>query len=204
MTRTRFRFGKVRRTGTKQIEMIAGTDTAYTLAKQYKVKTAWGTDTLFDPKLATRQGAQLAKLVRWYSPAEVLKMATADNAEVLALSGPRNPYPGKLGVVEQGALADLLAGRRRSARQHQADRGSRQELQGHHEGREDLQEPDLIPGSCWRRTLKRGGPRNPELRERKAGAACLRGVAASNALDIWSRYQCDGRQQEQETHCTKK
>jgi imidazolonepropionase-like amidohydrolase len=27
---------------------------------------------------------------------------------VFALSGPRNPYPGKLGVVEQGALADLL------------------------------------------------------------------------------------------------
>ncbi len=26
----------------------------------------------------------------------------------LALSGPRNPYPGKLGVVEEGALADLL------------------------------------------------------------------------------------------------
>ena len=27
---------------------------------------------------------------------------------MLALSGPRNPYPGKLGVVEEGALADLL------------------------------------------------------------------------------------------------
>jgi imidazolonepropionase-like amidohydrolase len=26
----------------------------------------------------------------------------------LALSGKRNPYPGKLGVVEEGALADLL------------------------------------------------------------------------------------------------
>ena len=25
-----------------------------------------------------------------------------------ALSGLRNPYPGKLGVVEEGALADLL------------------------------------------------------------------------------------------------
>jgi imidazolonepropionase-like amidohydrolase len=35
-------------------------------------------------------------------------MATATNAELLALSGKRNPYPGKLGVVEQGALADLL------------------------------------------------------------------------------------------------
>ena len=28
--------------------------------------------------------------------------------ELLQLSGPRNPYPGKLGVVEEGALADLL------------------------------------------------------------------------------------------------
>ena len=35
-------------------------------------------------------------------------MATSTNAELLALSGKRNPYPGKLGVVEQGALADLL------------------------------------------------------------------------------------------------
>jgi imidazolonepropionase-like amidohydrolase len=89
-------------------QMIQGTDTAYKLAIKYKIKTAWGTDTLFDPKLAMRQGAQLAKMVRWYAPAQVLKMATADNAELLALSGPRNPYPGKLGVVEEGALADLL------------------------------------------------------------------------------------------------
>ena len=35
-------------------------------------------------------------------------MATADNAELLAMCGERNPYPGKLGVVEEGALADLL------------------------------------------------------------------------------------------------
>jgi imidazolonepropionase-like amidohydrolase len=42
------------------------------------------------------------------TPVEVLKMVTADNAELLALSGPRNPYPGKLGVIEEGAIADLL------------------------------------------------------------------------------------------------
>ena len=39
---------------------------------------------------------------------EVLKQATSVAAELLALSGPRNPYPGKLGVVEEGAYADLL------------------------------------------------------------------------------------------------
>jgi imidazolonepropionase-like amidohydrolase len=92
----------------KQLQMVKGTDNAYALAKKYRLKTAFGTDTLFDARLAARQNAQLVKLTRWYTPAEVLKMATADNAELLALSGPRNPYPGKLGVVEEGALADLL------------------------------------------------------------------------------------------------
>ncbi|MCB5309804.1 metal-dependent hydrolase family protein [Yersinia massiliensis] len=92
----------------KQLQMVAGTDTAYGLAKKYNIKTAWGTDTLFDARLATRQGAQLAKLTRWYAPIDVLRMATSVNAELCALSGPRNPYPGKLGVVEKGALADLI------------------------------------------------------------------------------------------------
>jgi imidazolonepropionase-like amidohydrolase len=38
----------------------------------------------------------------------MLKMATDDNAQLLALSGPCNLYPGKLGVVEEDALTDLL------------------------------------------------------------------------------------------------
>ena len=92
----------------KQLLMSVGTDTAYGLAKKYNIKTAWGTDTLFDAHLATRQGAQLAKLVRWYTPLEILKMATSVNAELCAMSGPRNPYPGKLGVLEVGALADMI------------------------------------------------------------------------------------------------
>jgi imidazolonepropionase-like amidohydrolase len=39
---------------------------------------------------------------------EALVMATGTNAQLLAMSGKRNPYPGKLGVVEEGALADLI------------------------------------------------------------------------------------------------
>jgi imidazolonepropionase-like amidohydrolase len=92
----------------KALEVFAGTENAYKLAKQYKVRTAWGSDLMFDARVAGRQGAWLAKLVRWYTPAETLKMATADNGELMALSGFINPYPGKLGVVEEGALADLL------------------------------------------------------------------------------------------------
>jgi imidazolonepropionase-like amidohydrolase len=89
-------------------QVVAGVDTVYALAKKYKLKTAFGSDLLFSEKLATRQGAALARLTRWYTTPELLKMATAANGELMALSGPRNPYPGKLGVVEQGALADLL------------------------------------------------------------------------------------------------
>lgn len=92
----------------KFLQMTAGTDTAYALAKKHGVRLAWGTDTLFDPALAAKQGKQLAKMTRWFTPAEVLTMATATNAELLAMSGPRNPYPGTLGVIEEGALADLL------------------------------------------------------------------------------------------------
>ncbi len=92
----------------KQLQMYAGTDTAYKQAKKFRINTAWGTDVLYSAENAAAQGGQLSKMVQWYTPAEALKMATADNAELLALSGPRNPYPGKLGVVEEGALADLL------------------------------------------------------------------------------------------------
>jgi imidazolonepropionase-like amidohydrolase len=92
----------------KALQVWAGTENAYKLAKKYNIKTAFGTDILFDAQAADRQGAYLAKMVRWYTPAEALKMATADNGELMALSGFINPYPGKLGVVEEGALADLL------------------------------------------------------------------------------------------------
>jgi imidazolonepropionase-like amidohydrolase len=92
----------------KALEVIAGTERTYTLAKKHKIKTAFGTDILFSQKQAQRQGELLAKLVRWYTSAETLVMATGTNAQLLAMSGKRNPYPGKLGVVEEGALADLL------------------------------------------------------------------------------------------------
>jgi imidazolonepropionase-like amidohydrolase len=92
----------------KQQYVRQGTDAAYKLAKQYGIKTAWGTDVLFDPAKARDQGSFLAKMTRWYTPAEALKMATADNADLLALSGLRSPYQGRLGVVEEGALADLV------------------------------------------------------------------------------------------------
>jgi imidazolonepropionase-like amidohydrolase len=71
----------------KQLQMFGGTDTAYALAKKHKVRTGWGTDILFDAAAAATQGAKLAKMTRWYTPGEALRMATADNADLLLVDG---------------------------------------------------------------------------------------------------------------------
>ena len=79
-------------------------------------------------------------MVRWYTPAEALKMATADNGELMALSGFINPYPGKLGVVEEGALADLLLVDGNPLENIKLVADPEQKLSGDYEGRHDLQE----------------------------------------------------------------
>ena len=66
--------------GRRRSKCIAGTDAAYRFAKAHKLKTAWGTDILFDPKMTVNQGAMLTTLTRWYEPVEILKMATASTA----------------------------------------------------------------------------------------------------------------------------
>jgi imidazolonepropionase-like amidohydrolase len=93
----------------KYIQVTEGTDRVYKLAKKIGVKTVFGTDTLFDPELAEKQGKHLAKLSRWYTPVEVLRQATSTAGELLAESGPRAPYQdGPLGVIKAGAYADLI------------------------------------------------------------------------------------------------
>ena len=92
----------------KQLQMRAGTDSAYLLAKKYRIPTAFGTDCLFDRAAAAHRAVNLTRLTRWYTPYEILQMATSGNARLLAMSGPRNPYPKPLGVIEEGAYADIL------------------------------------------------------------------------------------------------
>lgn len=92
----------------KRKPVIDGQAKVWPLAKKLKVKLAWGTDFLFEPDLNTQQNAYILTLQKWFTNAEILKMVTHDNAQLLQLSGLRNPYPGKLGVVEEGALADLI------------------------------------------------------------------------------------------------
>lgn len=83
-----------------------GTIRAFELAQKYQINWAFGTDILFGG--ADSQARQLAKLARFMPPLEALHHATGAAGRLLALSGPRSPYDGELGVIRTGALADLL------------------------------------------------------------------------------------------------
>ncbi|ANH06829.1 hydrolase [Shinella sp. HZN7] len=92
----------------QQEQIAGGTVRAIELGRTHRVKMALGTDILFSPTGTATQGRQLAKFARWYDNAEVLRMLTGGNAGLMGLSGPRNPYPAKLGHIEADAYADLL------------------------------------------------------------------------------------------------
>lgn len=92
----------------KQAQVSEGTVRAFEEGRAEGVNMAFGTDILMNPGGSRSQGRQLAKLARFMPPLDALKMATGDAGELLALSGPRDPYQGRLGVISEGALADLL------------------------------------------------------------------------------------------------
>ena len=86
---------------------LTGMDNMFTLAKKYNVTVTFGTDLLFDYEGRKGQLKDLALRKPWYSDAEIMIQATGNCGELVALCGQRNPY-GKLGVIEEGAMADVL------------------------------------------------------------------------------------------------
>lgn len=93
----------------KNTEICQGTDEVYAWAKKHGVKTAWGTDLLLEPQAAARQSVMAARLGEFYTNVEALKMLTSGNAALFELAGARNNYAGgKLGVIAEGAWADLI------------------------------------------------------------------------------------------------
>lgn len=93
----------------KKYDIATGTNLIYSSVKKYNLKLAWGTDLLFMPGQNKKQTSTIPDMGKWFTPFEVLKMITYDNAQLLALSGKRSPYrEAKLGLIQEGAYADLL------------------------------------------------------------------------------------------------
>jgi imidazolonepropionase-like amidohydrolase len=93
-------------------QVCKGTEKVYQWAKEIEdLKVTYGTDMFFlPPEAAAEQAKQMERLLRWYKPVEILRMATSTAGELLKLSGPmRDPYQkGALGLVAKGNYADLL------------------------------------------------------------------------------------------------
>ena len=96
----------------KQAIVCKGTGQVYEWIKEIPdLKVVHSTDIFISPGPGigvSEQVEQMERLLDWFTPYEILKMSTGNATELLQLSGPRNPYPGVLGRVEKGALADLL------------------------------------------------------------------------------------------------
>ncbi len=70
----------------------------------------YGTDMFLVPEETWQeQTKQMERLLPFFEPVEILQMATGNAGKLYKKSGPiMNPYPGDIGVVKNGAYADLL------------------------------------------------------------------------------------------------
>ena len=84
-----------------------GTGKVMGWVKKHNAKMGWGTDLIEGFDNRAKQLDDLILRKQWFSSAELMVQATGNNGEIVALSGKRNPY-GKLGVIEEGAMADVL------------------------------------------------------------------------------------------------
>ena len=92
------------------IEIQKDSDKFVGLVKKYKPKMVFATDALGDIDTQTKQRRyEIYERARVFGNFETLKSATSVGGELALLTNRRNPYKeGKLGVVEEGAYADLL------------------------------------------------------------------------------------------------
>ena len=92
----------------KGAQCITACRDALKYAKKHGVTLGWGTDLLDS---AENRDAQLKDLTMrtdyGFTSAELMIQATGNGGKTVAMSGKRNPY-GKVGVIEAGAMADIL------------------------------------------------------------------------------------------------
>ena len=93
----------------KHRQAYAGIDNMFTIAKKIGFdKIVFGSDIITDPAMIVRMNEEFEHRTKWFSNVEILRQATSKGGELLEMSGHKNPYPKKLGVIEVGAYADVL------------------------------------------------------------------------------------------------
>ena len=91
-------------------KIITNADNWIKLANKYKVNLGFGSDVVVSTKPVWRSSRDF-QITQWgkaFGNFRTLKAMTYDNGRLMALTGHMNPYPGKLGVIEEGAYADII------------------------------------------------------------------------------------------------
>ena len=80
------------------------------LVNKYKPKLVHNVDSVLMTLEQARAHRDFEKyqFADWFGNHAMLISATSTGGELAQLTGQRNPYPGKLGVIEAGAYADIL------------------------------------------------------------------------------------------------
>jgi imidazolonepropionase-like amidohydrolase len=76
-------------------------------AKKHGLTIGFGTDLLFSYEGRKDQLKDLGLRKQWFTSPEIMIQATGNGGKIVGLAGKRNPY-GKVGVIEEGAMADVL------------------------------------------------------------------------------------------------
>jgi imidazolonepropionase-like amidohydrolase len=94
----------------KHRRAYSGIDEMFKTAKEIGFNNiVFGSDIISSPKEIETILGEFNKRTKWFSNIEILRQATSNGGKLLELSGAMNPYQeGKLGVIEEGAYADLL------------------------------------------------------------------------------------------------
>ena len=80
------------------------------IVKKVQPKLVMAIDVVFLAGAPARSARDFEKFAfaRFFGNLQTLRSMTSVPGELMGLTGKNNPYPGKLGVIEKGALADIL------------------------------------------------------------------------------------------------
>jgi imidazolonepropionase-like amidohydrolase len=93
----------------KHRQAFAGIDQMFTAAKEIGFENiVLGSDIISSPDQIEAILGEFEQRTQWFTNIEILRQATSKGGELLGMSGVLNPYPGRLGVIEEGAHADIL------------------------------------------------------------------------------------------------
>ena len=92
----------------KALQVHQGADQMFKWAAKHELEMFAGSD-MFTYDLIPQATKNLIDLERWFTPVQVLRMATSTAGKWLMKTGPKNPYKeAQLGTLQEGSYADLI------------------------------------------------------------------------------------------------